>query len=61
MNRCELCGHSQAAHVDGERCALCGCTPHRRSFVQESFAFRGAVTARRATVSHLRVSANTRK
>ena len=53
MKRCEDCGHSRAAHVDGMRCALCGCTPGRRAFVQESFSFRSSLPAR--------VSSDTRK
>src|ERR1044071_125876 len=43
QKRCEHCGHSRAAHVDGLRCALCGCVPGRRTFVQESFGFRRAL------------------
>jgi len=51
--RCEYCGHSRAAHIDGMRCALCGCVPGRQTFVQESFGFpRESVT---------RVKVNTRK
>lgn len=46
--RCEHCGHSRAAHIDGMRCALCGCVPGRQTFVQQSLGFRtslpGAVT-----------------
>jgi hypothetical protein len=44
--RCELCGHSRAAHIDGVRCALCGCLPARRTFVQDSFSFRDSIPAR---------------
>jgi len=51
--RCEYCTHSRAAHVDGVRCALCGCISERRTFVQESFTFRASLPAR--------VTANTRK
>jgi hypothetical protein len=43
--RCEHCGHSKAAHVDGVRCALCGCVPARRTFVQDSFSFRDSLPA----------------
>jgi ribosomal protein L37E len=46
MARCKLCGHSRAAHVDGVRCALCGCLPERRNFVQDAFAFRSALPGR---------------
>ena len=46
MKRCPHCGHSRAAHVDGLRCALCGCTPLKQSFVQESFAFKSSLPAR---------------
>lgn len=46
MSRCKLCGHSRAAHVDGVRCALCGCLPDRRDYVQETFTFRGAIPTR---------------
>lgn len=53
QKRCEHCGHSRAAHIDGMRCALCGCMPARQTFVQESFGFRDAVVRR--------VPANTRK
>jgi len=51
--RCEYCNHSRAAHVDGLRCALCGCMPARQSFVQDSFTFRTTLPAR--------VTRNTRK
>jgi len=53
MKRCEICGHSHAAHVDGMRCALCGCLPQRQTFVQETFGFRTALP--------VRVTSNTRK
>jgi len=53
MRRCEHCGHSRAAHIDGMRCALCGCLPERRAFVQDAFAFK--------TVLPMRVTINTRK
>ena len=43
MRKCEQCGHSWAAHVDQLRCALCGCMPQRKEFVQESFSFRSAL------------------
>jgi ribosomal protein L37E len=45
---CNLCGHSSAAHVDEERCALCGCSPQRREFVQQSLSFRSALPGRPA-------------
>jgi len=50
QKRCEYCNHSRAAHVDGVRCALCGCVSEKRSFVQESFTFR-ATLQRRVTAS----------
>jgi hypothetical protein len=53
MKRCEHCGHSRAAHVDGMRCALCGCLPQRQNFVQDSFSFK--------TVLPTRVASNSRK
>lgn len=53
MKRCQLCGHSRAAHLDGTRCALCGCTPRRQTLVQDSFAFKNALPTR--------VTDNTRK
>ena len=53
MKRCVHCGHSRAAHVDGTRCALCGCRPGQETLVQESFTFRNALPAR--------VTTNTRK
>lgn len=53
MKRCHLCGHSRQAHVDGRRCALCGCYTERRTFVQESLVFRNALQTR--------VTDNTRK
>jgi hypothetical protein len=46
MKRCEHCGHSRAAHVDGMRCALCGCLPLRQNFVQERFGFRENIPLR---------------
>lgn len=46
MKRCPHCGHSKAAHIDGIRCALCGCLPQRQTFVQDSFAFRSALRTR---------------
>ena len=53
MKRCEHCGHSRAAHIDGMRCALCGCAPERQTFVQEKLGFRTALPTR--------VTDNTRK
>lgn len=52
MKRCEQCGHSPEAHMDA-RCVLCGCTPQRTTFVQQSLVFRSGI--------HLRVTDNTRK
>lgn len=46
MKPCSHCGHSKAAHVDGMRCALCGCTPARQNFVQDAFAFRTVIPTR---------------
>lgn len=60
MKRCEHCGHSQAAHLDGMRCALCGCVPQRQTFVQDAFAFRGAVARPAGTIPQPTAS-NTRK
>jgi hypothetical protein len=40
VKRCEFCGHSRAAHVDGVQCALCSCHSEPRSFIQQSFTFR---------------------
>lgn len=54
MNRCKVCGHSRAAHVDGVRCALCGCLPDRREFVQETFAFRNAIPTRATSTTRKR-------
>src|SRR5260221_7366882 len=45
MKRCELCGHSRAAHGNGVKCALCQCRSERVEVVQQSFAFRGVITA----------------
>jgi hypothetical protein len=53
MKRCEHCGHSRAAHLDGMRCALCGCVPQRQTFVQTSLGFK--------TTLPTRVAASTRK
>ena len=46
MRKCEVCGHSKAAHVDGVRCSLCRCRSERTELVQDSFAFRSALTLR---------------
>jgi len=51
--KCEICSHSAAAHMDGVRCALCGCLSERRDFVQQSFSFRSTLPSR--------VTINTRK
>jgi hypothetical protein len=53
MKHCRICGHSKAAHVDGTRCALCGCVPWKQEFVQEALPFRSMLTGQAA--------ANTRK
>lgn len=50
---CSKCGHSRAAHIDGTRCALCGCAPLRDEVVQELLPFRSLIP--------LRVTVNTRK
>src|SRR5437867_7520368 len=47
VRRCEFCGHSKAAHVDGIQCALCSCRSEERDFVQQSLAFRGTLAVRR--------------
>jgi hypothetical protein len=46
MKNCEHCGHSRAAHIDGIRCALCGCLPARQTFVQTKLAFRSSLPNR---------------
>jgi hypothetical protein len=46
MKRCRHCGHSTAAHIDGFRCALCGCAPERQTWVQDSLTFRSALPRR---------------
>jgi hypothetical protein len=46
MKNCPHCGHSPAAHLDGVRCALCGCVPARQTFVQEKLAFRSSLPTR---------------
>jgi len=50
---CRKCGHSRAAHIDGIRCALCGCSPQRDEDIQENLPFRSLIP--------MRVTANTRK
>lgn len=45
--RCELCGHSRAAHADGVQCALCHCRSERPEVVQQAFTFRGVITTGR--------------
>jgi len=45
--KCPNCPHSRAAHTDGVHCALCRCRSEEPAVVQESFAFRGAVTSPR--------------
>ena len=42
--KCDICNHSRAAHMDGRRCALCGCVSEERSFVQDSFSFRTSLS-----------------
>jgi hypothetical protein len=44
--KCDICSHSRAAHVDGGRCALCGCTSERRDLVQQTLGFRSTLPAR---------------
>lgn len=60
MKRCEHCGHSRAAHVDGLRCALCGCVPQRQTFVQEALPFRSGVSRPAGAIPE-QVAFNTRK
>ena len=43
MRKCEVCGHSQAAHVDGVQCSLCRCHSEPAKLVQDSFVFRSAL------------------
>ena len=45
--RCDLCGHSRAAHAGGIQCALCRCRSERTQVVQLSLAFRGVITTGR--------------
>jgi hypothetical protein len=52
--KCPYCGHSRAAHTDGVQCALCRCRSEERTVVQESFAFRGNVTAQRDRITRKR-------
>jgi hypothetical protein len=43
MKKCQICGHTRAAHVES-RCALCGCNSERKSFtIQESLSFRSSI------------------
>ena len=44
--KCEVCGHSHAAHVDGVHCALCRCASQRSVAVQESLGFRNSLPIR---------------
>jgi hypothetical protein len=60
MKRCEHCGHSRAAHVDGLRCALCGCAPQRQTFVQDALPFRSGVSRPPGDLPE-QVTINTRK
>lgn len=53
MKKCEVCSHSRAAHADGIRCALCGCTGEEREMTQQTLAFRNSIP--------VRVTTNTRK
>ena len=41
--KCDVCGHTTAAHVDGIKCALCSCTSQRREFVQQNLSFRSTL------------------
>jgi hypothetical protein len=41
--RCDLCGHSVAAHLSVGRCVLCECIGEERQFVQQSLLFRSAL------------------
>ncbi|MEK6375017.1 MAG: hypothetical protein AABO58_20275 [Acidobacteriota bacterium] len=52
--KCPYCDHSRAAHTDGVHCALCRCRSEEPALMQESFAFRGAVTARRERITRKR-------
>jgi hypothetical protein len=53
MKKCDVCSHSRAAHTDGIRCALCGCTGQERQMTQQPLAFRSSLP--------VRVTPNTRK
>jgi hypothetical protein len=52
--KCEICGHSRAAHVDGVHCALCRCNSQRTVAVQESLAFRSSLPVRTAGIGRKR-------
>jgi hypothetical protein len=54
MKNCPHCGHSRAAHLDGTRCALCGCRPGRDTFIQDSFSFREALPTRVTNITRKR-------
>ena len=56
MKPCSHCGHSGAAHIDGMRCALCGCVPARQTFVQDKFAFRTSIPTRLMAATRKKVS-----
>jgi hypothetical protein len=60
MKRCEHCGHSRAAHVDGLRCALCGCVPQRQTFVQDALPFRSGVSRPAGAIPE-QIALNSRK
>ena len=44
--QCPHCGHSRAAHLDGVRCAPCGCRSEKQAAVQDSFTFRTSLPIR---------------
>jgi hypothetical protein len=44
---CSRCGHSPAAHLDGIRCALCGCRPEVPQAEQAALPFRSPMAVGR--------------
>jgi hypothetical protein len=52
--KCEICGHSRAAHVDGVHCSLCRCNSKRMVAVQESLAFWSSLPVRTAGIGRKR-------
>ena len=54
VKRCEFCGHSEAAHIDGVQCALCTCQSVERNFFQQSFAFRDNLVVRKPFIARKR-------